>query len=47
MKNYIRKAQLDKKKYRDYGKIDLEDHEVEIAEEQTEKDMAAFGVEII
>lgn len=46
MKNYIRKAQLKEKKYRDYGQVDFEDHEIEIIEEQTEKDMEAFGIEI-
>ena len=46
MKNYIRKAQVEKKKWKDYGEVDLEDHEVEIREEQAEKDTKAFGVEV-
>ena len=44
--SHIKKTQLNKKKYRDYGKVDLEDHETEIREEQAEKDTKAFGVEI-
>jgi len=45
-KNYIRKASKEKQKWKDYGAIDEEDHESEHKEEQSEKDMESFGVEI-
>lgn len=39
MKNHIREAVKEKQEFRDFGEVDFDDHEIELIEKQTEKDM--------